>query len=117
MGLGSCLRGDDSVLLSMSDLPANVEKALRFLRENVPQNSTIILFGSRAGRNRRPNADFDIGIAAEEPLPWRTFARLKTDVEELAWPYRIDLVDLRRDPTEFLDVVVGQFIVLLWRGT
>jgi hypothetical protein len=48
----------------------------------------------------------------QKHLAWKTFAVWKTTAEELAWPYRLDLVDLGRAPKEFLQVIETQMRVL-----
>ncbi|MDZ7292418.1 MAG: nucleotidyltransferase domain-containing protein [candidate division KSB1 bacterium] len=102
----------------MKEFPRNIQDALRYLREQVQQNGAIVLFGSRVSKPSKKNADFDIGLFMQKPLSWKTFSVWKTRAEDLAWPYRIDLVDLGRAPSEFLDVIEKQMIVLHgeWHG-
>lgn len=96
----------------MQPLPRHLHSALQYLQKQVAENDVIVLFGSRANDASKKNADFDIGLLTQTPLTWKTFAVWKTHVEELAWPYRIDLVDLGRAPSEFLNVVKQQMVVL-----
>ncbi|MFQ6116095.1 MAG: nucleotidyltransferase domain-containing protein [bacterium] len=96
----------------MKQFPRKIEVALQYLQEQVGEKGTIVLFGSRAINPFKKNADFDIGLFMQEPLSWRTFSIWKTRLEELAWPYRIDLVDLGRAPSDFLKVVKDQSMVL-----
>lgn len=98
--------------IPVQKLPEHVRLAIEHVRQTIGEDGAIILFGSRAAKHSKRNVDFDIGIATRKPLPWKTFARLKSDVEEIAWPYRIDLVDLRQAPAEFLEVVAARFVVL-----
>jgi hypothetical protein len=96
----------------MQKLPAHIQSALAYLQKQVGKNDVIVLFGSRANDATRKNADFDIGLLMQTPQAWKTFAVWKTHAEELAWPYRIDLVDLGRAPSDFLNVVKQQMVVL-----
>ncbi len=104
--------------MTMENLPKNIQSVIAFLKERTGSDAAIILFGSRAGRSVHRNADFDIGIAVSPKLSWKQFASLKTDAEELAWPYRLDLVDLTRAPDEFLKVIEHEMVLLsgIWKG-
>jgi predicted nucleotidyltransferase len=92
--------------------PDPVKRALHYLKQQVNDCGTIVLFGSRARGTARKYADFDIGIYMKTPLSWRRFSVWKTQVEEIAWPYRIDLVDLGRAPSDFWDTIQDEMIVL-----
>ncbi|MBX2993070.1 MAG: nucleotidyltransferase domain-containing protein, partial [Bacteroidetes bacterium] len=72
----------------------------------------IVLFGSQSRQTAHKNADYDVGIFRESGYDWRSFTVWKTHVEDLAWPYRIDLVDLTRAPREFLDGIKNDMIIL-----
>jgi predicted nucleotidyltransferase len=96
----------------MQKFPRHLQSALDYLQKQVGKNDVIVLFGSRVSEDAKKNADFDIGLFMQTPLAWKTFAVWKTHAEELAWPYRIDLVDLSRAPSDFLNVVKQQMIVL-----
>lgn len=96
----------------MQKFPRHIQSALHYLQQRVDKDDLIVLFGSRANDASKKNADFDIGLLMQTPLAWKTFAVWKTHVEELAWPYRIDLVDLGRAPSDFLNVVKPQMVVL-----
>lgn len=96
----------------MQQFPRHIQAALQYLQKQVDKNDVIVLFGSRAHDASRQHADFDIGLFTQTPLAWKTFAVWKTHAEELAWPYRIDLVDLGRAPGSFLNVVKQQMVVL-----
>jgi predicted nucleotidyltransferase len=96
----------------MKELPENVQTALRYLQDQIQQNGAIVLFGSRAAGSSKKNADFDIGLLMQKHLAWKTFAVWKTTAEELAWPYRLELVDLGRAPKEFLQAIKSQMRIL-----
>lgn len=96
----------------MQKFPCHIQAALNYLQQQVDKDDLIVLFGSRANEAARKNADFDIGLFTQKPLLWKQFAAWKTRMEDLAWPYRIDLVDLSRAPSDFLNVVKPQMVVL-----
>ena len=49
----------------------------------------VILYGSRAKGNFRPNSDIDLTIMGD--LDWQSFTRLETELDDLLLPYKIDL--------------------------
>jgi predicted nucleotidyltransferase len=102
----------------MGDIPRHIEQAIAYLKRQVGENGVLVLFGSRARGTASRNADYDIGVATASVHEWRTFAVWKTKAEELAWPYRIDVVDLTRAPQEFLDAIRNETVVLhgTWHG-
>lgn len=50
-----------------------------------------VLFGSRAMGTQRSNSDIDLCVDARE-LPFATFLRLASELDELVLPYRLDLI-------------------------
>lgn len=102
----------------MQDVPSHIERAISYLIDQVGKNGAVVLFGSRAKGTANRNADYDIGLSRQSPLEWRTFAVWKTKAEELAWPYKIDVVDLSRAPEDFLDAIQNETVVLhgTWNG-
>lgn len=64
-----------------TDLP--MARAVELLEQQL-HPSAIVLFGSRAGGQVRPDSDFDLGVLCGRPLPDPfTVARLKTDLEDI----------------------------------
>ena len=96
----------------MTELPEKVQRVIEYLITQTKGKGVIVLFGSQVQQKKKTNADFDIGILLNSPLSWRTFSIWKLHCEDLAWPYRIDLVDLSRAPKEFLETVEQQMVVL-----
>lgn len=93
------------MIQSIGVLPASVERALSYLKKQVGSRGKLVLFGSRARGTTRAGADFDIGMIPSTPIPWRVFCVWKELTADLAWPYRVDLVDLSRASGEFRDAV------------
>lgn len=65
----------------------------------------IYLFGSWARRQEKRTSDIDIGIWSEFPLALETMAELKDKLEESYIPYRVELVDLTKTNSSFLEKV------------
>lgn len=84
--------------------PKNIQNTIEWLHSRLQKGASIILFGSQVS-GERAGADYDIGIKCEKELTWEEFCLLKNEAEELAWPYKVDLVDLKRAPNEFLEIV------------
>lgn len=59
-----------------------------------PKVERIVLFGSRAWGNFRPQSDIDLALYGEE-LTWDDLTKLKEKLEETTIPYRIDLLLVR----------------------
>ena len=98
--------------ITLPELPDRVKEALRYLEENLDRSGKVILFGSKARGEYKDFKDFDLALLQKRPLSWREFALLKNEVEELAWPYKVDLIDLNRAPVKFREIVENEGIVL-----
>lgn len=55
-----------------------------------PKISRVIIYGSRAIGNFRPNSDIDLTIAAENP-EFDEFVKLSGSLDDLMLPWEIDL--------------------------
>lgn len=49
----------------------------------------MILYGSRAKGNFRPNSDIDLTIIGD--LDWQTFTQLESELDDVLLPYKMDL--------------------------
>lgn len=58
------------------------------------QRVTIVLYGSRARGNARPNSDYDIALKSVRPLPAEIISEIKFRLEESNIPFKVDIVDL-----------------------
>lgn len=58
----------------------------------VNDSGNIILFGSRAKGNFKNGSDIDIAIKSKD-LDFHKLMRIKSKLEELDLPYKIDLID------------------------
>lgn len=70
-----------------------LETVLNILKKNLPPNTTVWVFGSRAGKTKKAFSDLDLAIDATAPLLYSTLVNLKNDFEESDLPYKVDVVD------------------------
>lgn len=67
----------------------------KLLWENLPQESKIFLFGSRAAGDNSKNADIDIGIISEN-LDSKLIIKIKEIIEDSFVPFKVDIVDFSK---------------------
>ena len=77
-------------------------------------NTAVMLFGSRAKSTAKRYSDFDLGIIGERPLSLSELSTLKQIVEEASedLPYFIEVADLKRADSAFLDSIKKTAIFL-----
>jgi uncharacterized protein len=98
--------------IMLPSFPEPVQRALAYLLRQLGAGSRLELFGSRARGTARPTADFDVALHARAPLSWIRFAALKSAAEELAWLWKLDLIDLDRAPEAFRRIVELERVVI-----
>jgi len=81
--------------------PKSLALLKRIVYSHVSDDYQVFLFGSRARGDNRPFSDIDLGIRGTSPLPSKTLALLKNDLEESNLPYRVDLVDFNNTSAHF----------------
>jgi len=77
-----------------------------------PKKYRVFVFGSRAGTYHKRYSDIDVGIKGENPVEFKTVARLKDIFEESDIPYTIDLVDFQKVSDRFKSVAEKHIIPL-----
>jgi predicted nucleotidyltransferase len=65
----------------------------------------VYLFGSRATGRSGAVSDIDVAVNPLKPLPVGLLGRIREELEESNVPYRVDLVDLSRLGSEWLERV------------
>ena len=73
--------------------PLHLQIVLHILKNNLPENACVWVFGSRAEQTKKPFSDFDLAIDATLALPYLTLVELKNEFEESDLPYKVDIVD------------------------
>jgi uncharacterized protein len=92
------------------DLYSKSETLLRkILFENLPANTEIFLFGSRAKGNFTHCSDIDIGLASIVPLD-QAIARIREIIENSFIPYKVDIIDLSKTSQEFKAKALSEVI-------
>ncbi len=92
------------VLTSNEELiKATVEVIKKFLPDAV-----VIVYGSRAKGNFRPNSDLDVAILTDGEVPAPLMAQIREKLEELPTLVSFDLVDLSSVSEDFKNVVLKE---------
>jgi len=90
-----------------------LEKALVLLRKHLDPDS-IILFGSRAKKEKRGRSDFDIAVDKRKPSAEK-LRSLKEEINREAGLYKVDLIFLKSVEKDFREIVLKTGRVLYER--
>ncbi|WP_328186518.1 nucleotidyltransferase family protein [Marinobacter sp. OP 3.4] len=71
-------------------LPDNVLQDLQRIFANHPVVERVVLYGSRAKGNFRPNSGIDLMVIAPK-ISWREFNQMETEIDDLLLPWKVDL--------------------------
>ena len=71
-------------------LNENTIKAIHTIFASYPDIDEVILYGSRAKGNYRPNSDIDLTLKGEK-LDLTTQFKIENELDDLLLPYKIDL--------------------------
>ena len=71
-------------------LPDYVLQDLRRIFVNHSAVQRVVLYGSRAKGNFRPNSDIDLMVIAPE-ISWREFNEIEAEIDDLLMPWKVDL--------------------------
>lgn len=97
----------------ISGAPEGIRKATLYLQKfSEKHNASLFLIGSRARGKRGPRADWDFAIYFSDKRRRRSLALIKQRMEDIAFPHRIDLVDLNSAPRWFLRSIEHEAISL-----
>ena len=91
--------------------PNHLATVLRILAEHVPE-CEVRAFGSRATWTARDYSDLDLAVIGDDPLDWRTLARLKEAIEESSLPMRVDVLDWHATSESFRKVIEQDYVVV-----
>lgn len=103
----------------MSSLTPIYQKSIRDLKSLIieffkEENVIVILFGSRARGDYNRVSDIDIGILPENRLDRKKLVLLKEKIDNLNFPYTVDVVDLSRVSEAFREKALREGIV--WKN-
>lgn len=71
-------------------LPDYVFQDLRRVFLSHPQVQRVVLYGSRAKGNFRPNSDIDLMLIAPD-ISWSEFVQIEAEIDDLLLPWKVDL--------------------------
>lgn len=91
-----------------------LKNVINILRNHI-NPPRIILFGSRAEKELRKKADFDIAVD-EEMLNIRKLRILKDEIEKVTGLYKVDIVFLKSVDEDFRDIILKTGKVIYERG-
>ena len=94
-------------------LPAEHRRlVLTILRANLPQNTKVWVFGSRATGRARRYSDLDLAIDAGRPLTLDEIARLTEAFSDSDLPYKVDLTDWRSIDDHWRQTITAERVAL-----
>ncbi|HYZ42383.1 MAG TPA: nucleotidyltransferase domain-containing protein [Stellaceae bacterium] len=86
---------------------------LKILRTQLPQNSKVWVFGSRATGRARRYSDLDLAIDAGRRLTLDEIASLAEAFSDSDLPYKVDLIDWRDIDDRWRQTIMAARLVLL----
>ena len=103
----------------MSSLTPIYQKSIRDLKSLIieffkEENVIVVLFGSRARGDYNRVSDIDIGILPENRLDRKKLVLLKEKIDDLNFPYTVDVVDLSKVSEAFREKALREGIV--WKN-
>lgn len=60
------------------------------LKEHIPSQARVYLYGSRSRRDNRWNSDYDLWIDAD--IPYKLIAEMADQLDESFVPFKVDVV-------------------------
>ena len=95
------------------------QKSIRDLKSLVielfkEENVILIFFGSRARGDYSRVSDIDIGILPDKSLDRKKLILLKEKIDNLNFPYTVDVVDLSKVSEAFRETVLREGII--WKN-
>ena len=89
------------VVLSYQMLYKRSEDFLKkILKENLPVDSKIFLFGSRAVSEQSKSSDIDIGVMSGK-LDRKMIIKIKEIIDESFVPFKVDIIDFSKVDENF----------------
>ena len=96
--------------------PDHLEVVQGILREYLPVDVKVWVFGSRANWSTKDSSDLDLALEGESRLSHKLLGTLKDAFDDSALPYTVDVVDLNRIGDSFRQIVESQRTPLLLDG-
>jgi len=97
--------------------PEHLAIVQTILREHLPENATVWVFGSRATGRARRGSDLDLAIDIGQVLPSKTDYDLQFAFEDSDLPWTVDMVDMfNLEEGIFRQNVERDRVILDWRA-
>lgn len=88
--------------------PVHREIVEGVLRERLPEDVKVWVFGSRADWTTKDSSDLDLALEGESKLSAEVLGRLKDAFEDSELPYTVDVVDLHQVEDPFKQIIESQ---------
>jgi predicted nucleotidyltransferase len=82
------------------------------LRDHLPPNTRVWVFGSRATATARRYSDLDLALEAEQPLNPAIVGEIAEALSESDLPYKVDVIDLLTVDPAFRAMIEPTMIAL-----
>ena len=92
--------------------PDHLEIVQGILREHLPVDVKVWVFGSRANWTTKDSSDLDMALEGENKLSHKLLGALKGAFEDSTLPYTVDVVDLHTVSHAFKQIVKEQKVAL-----
>jgi predicted nucleotidyltransferase len=84
-----------------------IRATVEVIKEFLP-DAVVIVYGSRAKGNYRPNSDLDVAILTDGEVPAPLMAQIREKLDELPTLVSFDLVDLNTVSESFKKVILKE---------
>ncbi len=89
-----------------------IKEAKKIIRNYLPEDYKILIFGSWAKGNSLETSDIDIGILGKKEVSWHLMAKILQEIENIPTLRSIDVVDLNSVEKGFKNKVLEYAKVL-----
>lgn len=96
--------------------PCDLKIVQQILRNTLPVNAKVWVFGSRSTWKTKKSSDLDLAIDAGRPLTREENSTLEEIFDESDLPYKVDMVDMHIVSDTF-KTIIERDMVELWIWT
>jgi predicted nucleotidyltransferase len=93
--------------------PDHLSIVRSILRQYLPQNAQIWVFGSRAKATTKTYADLDLAFDLGQKMSLDLTLDLAIKFQESDLPYKVDMVDMVTVDSEFRQIIEAEMVPLL----
>jgi predicted nucleotidyltransferase len=92
--------------------PQDLAIVQTILKDALPEDAKVGVFGSRAKGTTKRGADLDLAIDAGRALTQKETLNMVFAFEESDLPYKVDIVDLQHVSPSFKAMIEGDIILI-----